>query len=343
MTTAVPTAELNLETPLPAMEHGITPPGLFFRRTNFFIPAIDPATWVLPVRGEADAPFAISLDELRSLPRHTVAATMECAGNGRSLLSPLPPGQPWGLGAASTAVFTGVPLAVLLDRVRPRASAVEVLFTGADAGSVGPGRSEPFARSMPLADARDPDVLLAWEMDGAPLSPEHGFPLRLVVPRWYGVASVKWLAEVRLLAEPFQGHFQAERYVYLGEAGTPDGTPVRRKRVRAVVARPAGGEVLAAGVPVELRGSAWSGDAPVRSVEVSTDGGATWAAASLDTVASPYAAVPWRLRWTPARSGPAEIVARATDAAGNTQPLGPVWNELGYGNNGVHRVPVRVA
>ncbi|HEU0300429.1 MAG TPA: molybdopterin-dependent oxidoreductase, partial [Longimicrobium sp.] len=216
MTAVASSAELNVETPLAALEHGITPPGQFYRRTNFYVPEIDPAAWQLPVCGEVEAPFTLDWDELRALPRHSVAVTLECAGNARSLVTPATPGQQWEHGAVSTAVFTGVSLRALLERARPRAGAVEVLFTGADSGGVGAGRTEPFARSIPMALAQDPDVLLAWEMNGEPLPAEHGYPLRLVVPRWYGVASVKWLAEVRVIAEPFRGHFQFEKYIYLG-------------------------------------------------------------------------------------------------------------------------------
>ena len=342
MTAVASSAELNVETPLAALEHGITPRGQFYRRTNFYVPEIDPAAWALPVCGEVEAPFTLAWDELRALPRHSVAVTMECAGNARSLVTPPTPGQQWEHGAVSTAVFGGVSLRTVLARARPRAGAVEVLFTGADAGSVGAGRTEPFARSMPLALARGPDVLLAWEMNGEPLPAEHGYPLRLVVPRWYGVASVKWLAQVRVLAEPFRGHFQHEKYIYLGEAGTPDGTPVARMRVRSLIAHPSAGDELTAGVPMEIRGCAWSGEAPVERVEVSADGGRTWAAAQLGAAPSPYAAALWRLLWIPPPAGAAELIARATDAAGNTQPMECVWNELGYGNNAVQRVPVTI-
>ncbi len=342
MTAVAASAELNVETPLAALEHGITPRGQFYRRTNFYVPEIDPASWELQVCGEVEAPFTLDLDELRALPRHSVAMTMECAGNARRLVTPATPGHQWEHGAVSTAVFTGVSLRTLLERARPGAGAVEVLFTGADTGSVGGGRTEPFARRIPLALAQDPDVLLAWEMNGEPLPAEHGYPLRLVVPRWYGVASVKWLTEVRVIAEPFRGHFQFEKYVYLGEPGIEDGTPVTRMRVRSLIAQPSAGDEVTGGVPVEIRGCAWSGDAPVERVEVSADGGRTWSAAQLGAAPSAHAAAPWRLLWIPPRAGAAELIARATDAAGHTQPLDCVWNELGYGNNAVQRVPVTI-
>jgi DMSO/TMAO reductase YedYZ molybdopterin-dependent catalytic subunit len=332
---------LNLEVPLEVLDRSPTPRGVFYRRSNFPVPTVDSAAWRLRVEGEVEELCALSMDELRRLPPHEVVCTLECAGNGRSMLDPLPPGEPWGLGAVSTARFAGARLRDLLARVRPRSGAVEVLFTGADSGEVEPGRSVSFARSLPLAAAHEPDVLLAWEMDGRPLAPRHGFPLRLVVPGWYGMASVKWLASVRLVAEPFRGHFQAEKYVYLGERGTPEGTPVGRTRVRAVLAHPAAGAEVAAGTVVELRGTAWSGAGAVARVEVSADGGASWADAELAPPPSPHAAAPWRARWTPPEPGRYTLAVRATDTAGNVQPLEPVWNALGYGNHAVQRVRVR--
>jgi DMSO/TMAO reductase YedYZ molybdopterin-dependent catalytic subunit len=333
---------LNDETPLGELAHPRTPTPHFYRRSNFEIPELDAATWSLPVTGEVQAPLEVTWDDLHALPRREVSVTLECAGIGRSLVSPLPPGHPWGLCALSTGTFAGVSFRDLLARVRPNADAVEVLFVGADAGEVEPGRRVTFERSLPLDALQDPDVILAWEMNGEPLPREHGAPLRLVVPRWYGVASVKWLVEVRVLAEPFRGHFQAERYVYIADPEVPDETPVTVMRVRALTVQPQAGASFAAGEPVRVSGIAWSGEAPVQAVEVSTDGGATWSPAVLGEAPSPYAAAPWAFDWTPADAGGYELMARATDGAGNTQPMEPVHNDLGYGNNAVQRVPVRV-
>jgi DMSO/TMAO reductase YedYZ molybdopterin-dependent catalytic subunit len=335
---------LNRETPLAALALDRTPDGAFYRRSNFAVPVLDAAGWELPVSGAVERPVTLSLDALRELPRHEATVTLECAGNGRAALLPPAPGVQWGLGAVGTATFAGARLGDVLAAARPLPDAVEVLFTGADRGLVdGHGPEHPFARSLPLATALDEDVLLAWEMNGAPLPPEHGYPLRLVVPRWYGVASVKWLAEVRVLAEPFRGHFQAEKYVYLKEAGTPDGTPVTTMRVRALLTSPGDGDTLAAGVEVELRGTAWSGDGEVVRVEVSADGGRSWRSAALGTAPSAHAARPWRLTWLPPGVGTHELIVRGTDAAGNTQPLEQVWNALGYGNNAAQRVRVTVS
>ncbi|HSR41843.1 MAG TPA: sulfite oxidase, partial [Longimicrobiales bacterium] len=282
------------------------------------------------------------LEELRDRPTRTIEATLECAGNGRRLMSPTPGGTPWALGAVSTASFTGTPLAGLLEEAGLRDEAVEVVTAGADAGELPGGERGPYARSLPLDVARDPDVLVAWAMDGEPLRTEHGAPLRLVVPGWYAMASVKWLVRVEAVTEPFVGPYQALRYVYVGERGTPHRLPVTRMRVRSLVARPADGEVLGLGEQVRVAGSAWSGGRRVVRVEVSTDGGRSWRDADLGEPPGPHAAVPWRLDWTPGEEGRHELVARATDDAGDRQPLAQRWNRYGYGNNVVHRVGVTV-
>jgi DMSO/TMAO reductase YedYZ molybdopterin-dependent catalytic subunit len=333
---------LNLEAPLGALGAPLTPTPSFYRRSHFAVPRVDAAAWRLRVAGEVERPLHLALADLAAMPRATLAVTLECAGNGRNLMTPVPEGIPWGLGAVSTAEFTGVRLRDVLEAAGPVPAAVEALFRGADRGPVAPGREECFARSLPLGAARGGDALLAWEMNGEPLAAEHGFPLRLVVPGWYGMASVKWLVEVRLIAERFRGYFQAEHYVYVGEAGTPDGTPVTRARVRSLIAAPADGAALPPG-PVELRGTAWSGAAPVARVEVSADRGATWADAELEPAPSPYAAAPWRLAWLPPAPGEYLLMTRATDAEGNTQPAAPVANAQGYGNNCIQRVRVSVA
>lgn len=333
---------LNLEAPLRALAQPVTPTENFYQRTNFLVPEIDPAVWSLSIGGAVRNALTLDLDELRALPPHTVDVTMECAGNGRSFVTPLPSGQPWKLGAVSTGTFAGVRLRDVLERAGVDAGAVEVRFAGADAGSVGPDRTVRFERSLPVERAMHPDVVLAWEMNGEPLRPPHGYPLRLVVPGWYGVASVKWLTEIQVLDAPFDGHFQTERYIYVGEPGVADGTPVTRMRVRALIVQPGEGERVDVGAATLVRGTAWSGEAPVARVEVSVDGGSTWRDADLGTTASPYAAIAWSLAWTPAHPGTHVLLARASDAAGNVQPVEHVWNELGYGNNAVHRLEVEV-
>jgi len=243
---------------------------------------------------------------------------MECAGNGRLGMTPLPSGAPWGHGAVSAAYWTGVPLRAVLERVGVRDDAIEILAEGGDG----------FARALPIEDALDPSTLLAFEMNGRPLPPEHGGPLRLLVPGWYGMASVKWLVHIQPLTEPYAGFQQKERYVY------DDDAPVTRMRVKSRITRPRVDEVVARG-EVRVSGWAWSGFADVRCVEVSLDGGDDWTAATLGRALSPHTWCPWQVSFYVEHPGRHTLRARAIDASGHVQPDAPPWNRLGYGNNAV--------
>lgn len=342
------TAPFNAETPMRALAEPITPTRRFYVRSHFDVPALEPEAWRLRLGGAVARPEVLSLAHLRELPPARGVVTLECAGNGRTALAPRPSGVPWAYGAVGTAEFAGASLAALLERAGLAPDAREVLFVGADAGEVRPGRREAFRRSLPLEAARHPDTLLAWEMNGEPLTPAHGAPLRLVVPGWYGMASVKWLVGIEVLREPFTGWYQRREYVYAGPGDLPDGEPdlrgaepVTRIRVRSVFAAPEDGETLPPG-PIDLAGSAWSGGGAIRRVEVSWDGGRTWSEAAVRAPRSPHGAATWRLRWSPPRPGAYTLMVRARDTSGAVQPLEPVWNRLGYGNNGVHRIRVTV-
>ena len=325
----------NAETPLDRLDGRVVPVGDFFVRSHFAVPAIAPGGWRCAVDGGA-----LDWNALRGLPSRKVTVTLECAGNGRTLLTPAVKGAPWRLGAVATAEFEGVPLREILDRGSVGAGAREILFTGADSGAVPDGRTVTFERSLPIDVARDPDVLVAWGMNGAPLDPHHGAPVRLVGPGWYGVASVKWLVGIRALATPYAGYFQSENYVYRGSPAFPDGTPVAKARVRSMIASPEEGATVPAGT-IEVKGSAWSGGGPIARVEVSVDGGATWTDAVLEKPLSPYAATPWTAHVEV--RGAVELQTRATDGSGEAQPDSAPWNALGYGNNSVQRVSVRTA
>ena len=328
----------NAETPLSALSADVTPTPLFYVRSNFDIPVLDAALWSLRVDGLVATPRTFTLQDLQALPRHEVVATVECAGNGRKLMQPVPAGTAWDLGAVSTGRFGGVRLRDLLELQGVDASAVEIVFEGADQGRVEGDRIIHFVRSLPLERALHPDTLVAWEMNDAPLTPEHGYPVRLFVPGWYGVASVKWLTRITAVERPLDAHFQTERYIYDGHPTYAPGTPVTLMHVRALVSAPEATHPVASGAPVTLRGIAWSGFAPVTRVEFSTDGGATWKDATLEPALSEYAACGWNAQWTPASAGEHEVIVRAEDGAGGTQPLEPIWNALGYGNNVAQRV-----
>ena len=326
----------NAETPLSALQHPVTPTELFYRRNHFPIPEIDPEEWRLRVEVGPDDVRAVSLAQLQALPQRTVRVTLECAGNARTGMEPRPPGTAWGVGAVSTGDFTGTPLRSLLDPASLPPGAVEVWFRGGDAT---PDHPRPYDRSLPLEVALHEDTLLVWEMNGEPLPPAYGFPVRLVVAGWYGMAAVKWLTDVRVLSEPFTGFYQRDEYVYLGEEGVPEGEPVARMRVRSLITHPVEGDRLAGG-EIAVQGTAWSGSGPIARVEVSADGGVTWQAAELEPPVSPFGAQRWSLAWSPSTAGSYTLLARATDAAGNTQPLRAPWNRLGYGNNACHAVTV---
>ncbi len=324
---------LNAEVRLERIRGLITPAGQHYVRDHFPIPGL-PAD--LEVGGAVDETRRFTLDELRSLPSRMLLVTLECAGNGRRFLEPPAPGEQWGLGAVGTAEWTGVPLRAVLERVRPRSDAVEVLFVGADRGMpAGLSKTIAFERSLPLADAISDDVILAYAMNGAPLPAEHGAPLRLVVPGWYGMASVKWLAQIRVITEAFEGFFQKDRYVI-------DGRPLRTIAPRAVITEPADG----ARVPrdtLTVRGRAWSGRAPIDSVEVSSDNGYSWHPATLGAPASPYAWREWTATIEPGERDELAILAYAGTSEGEEQPIKQSRNSLGYANNAARPIRVRIA
>jgi DMSO/TMAO reductase YedYZ molybdopterin-dependent catalytic subunit len=327
----------NAEAPPRALQTDITPIREHYVRSNFDVPHHD---GTLTVGGAVDQPLSLTLAELRALPSVEHVVTLECAGNGRLATRPLPTGEPWGGYAVSTAVWTGARLSDVLAAARPRDDGVEVRFTGADTGSyhltpVLPetGDHLTFVRSLALGHAVDPDsdILIAYEMNGAPLELDHGSPFRLIVPRWYAVASVKWLQRIDILDQPFSGEFQTGHYMY----EWPDRAhePVTLMRVRARVTDPLPAAVIRAGT-YTVRGKAWSGSGPVTAVEVSLTGAGPWMQADLEPPPGPYQWQSWTFSWQATR-GRHSLRARATDAGGSTQPDVPPWNRLGYGNNAV--------
>jgi DMSO/TMAO reductase YedYZ molybdopterin-dependent catalytic subunit len=331
----------NAGTPLEALFEELTPIELTFVRNHFDVPSIKGEQWALSVGGLVDQPLVLSLDDLQSRQTKRLKTVLECAGNGRTGMDPLPEGTPWGYNAVSAVEFRGTSLADVLEQAGMDSQAVEVVFTGADRGITAAGSEESYARSLPIEIAMQPDTLLAWEMNGQPLTPNHGHPLRLLVPGWYGMASVKWLERIEVVDTPFTGFFQATHYLYRDESGTPDGEPVRRMRVRSLIARPEDGAEIRE-PEVELAGVAWSSAVQVSRVEVSLDRGVTWEPAELDDGSTDQPMRIWRFRWTQPEPGVYEIMVRATDANGISQPTDSVWNRLGYGNNGPHSIRVSV-
>jgi sulfane dehydrogenase subunit SoxC len=336
-------AARNHGLPLEAIRYPITPVGLHYLLIHFDIPAVDPDAYRLEIGGAVERSLSLSLGDLRARERVAMPVTFECAGNGRALLEPRPVSQPWLTEAVGTAEWAGTPLAPLLEEAGVAAGAVEALFAGLDRGVEG-GEPQAYERSLPLADAGD--ALLAYEMNGGPLPPQHGFPLRLVVPGWYGMTNVKWLAAITVLEQPFAGYQNAVSYRLYDVDGNP-GEPVTRMLPRSLTVPPGVPEFMSrdrhvAPGPVTLAGRAWSGFGPIERVEVSTDGGESFADAELEPPMGEAAWRGWSFLWD-APPGEHVICSRAGDAAGNTQPLEPPWNLKGYANNAVERLPVLVA
>ena len=321
----------NAETAPRALGAYLTSAADRFVRANFAIPRLSRRGHRLRVGGLVERPLDLRVDDLCLLPQRTITVTTECAGNHRTTLAPLPAGESWSGGAVSTARWTGVSLAALLERAGVRPGSLEVVATGADSGQVAGGQVS-YARSLPLARALHPDTLVALRMNGEPLLAAHGAPARLVVPGWYGMASVKWLAAIELAGEAFAGYFQSERYVYREPGLLP--VPVAEMRVKAVFTSPLPAAQVEMG-PVRVGGFAWSGGARIARVEVSCGGGEKWVPARLIGEDEPHAWRAWELIWTPPWKGRHVLRCRATDEAGRSQPDAPRWNELGYGANGV--------
>jgi sulfane dehydrogenase subunit SoxC len=337
-------AARNHGMPLEAMRYDVTPVGLHYLLTHYDIPVIDGDAWRLQIDGAVERPSLLSLDDLQARETVTRPVTMECAGNGRARLSPRALSQPWLLEAIGTGSWTGTPLWPLLDEAGLSPDVVDVVFTGADRGVEG-GTEQHYERSLTPAQARTDGPLLVHGLNGAPLPPQHGFPVRLLVPGWYGMTSVKWLTRITASTEPFAGYQQATAYRYRND---PDdvGEPVTRMVVRSLMVPP--------GIPdfytraryvapgeVTLTGRAWSGAGTIARVEVSTDDGASWSDAELDEAVGDHAWQGWRFVWN-ATAGGHVLACRATDNAGETQPDEHRWNLGGYAVNTVHRVPVTV-
>jgi DMSO/TMAO reductase YedYZ molybdopterin-dependent catalytic subunit len=340
--------ELQLATrnhglPLESLRWDITPAGLHYLLIHYDIPAIDPSTFELVIDGRVESPLKLNLEDIQNRPQVSSVVTLECAGNGRAQLLPRPVSQPWLSEAVGTARWTGAPLSSLLQEAGVNDGAVDVVFTGADHG-IERGIEQDYQRGLPLAEAMGEDVILAYEMNGAPLPPQHGAPLRLIVPGWYGMAHVKWLRRITVVAEPFDG-FQMRAY-RLRDAADEPGTPLTRIEPRALLVPPGFPDFMsrrrvARSGAVKIEGRAWSGWARVSVVEVSTDDGDNWAVADLEPALDSHGWVRWTWTWQ-AEPGDYLLSARASDVSGRTQPRGQRWSRGGFANNTIQRVPVSV-
>ena len=339
-------AARNHGLPLEMLRDEVTPPGLHYLLVHFDIPHVDARSWRLRIDGAVARPITLDLDDLRQRERKTTRVTVECAGNGRARLDPRPESQPWLVEAVGTADWTGTPLAPILRDAGIDEGVVDIVFTGADHG-IERGIEQHYQRGLGLNDALNDEVLLAYEMNGAPLPPQHGFPARLVVPGWYGMAHVKWLTRIDAVTEAFDGYQNAIAYRLRNNVTEP-GIPVTRIEPRALLVPPGFPDFMSRRRflrpgPTTVEGRAWSGWAPVTAVDVSTDAGASWSAAMLD--GDDHGRWAWSrfsMQWD-APPGEHELCARAHDASGRVQDSQPRWSIGGFANNEVQRMAVLVA
>lgn len=337
-------ATRNHGMPLEALRYDITPIGLHYLLIHYDIPAVDPQTWRLKIGGLVGNPLSLTLAELHERETLERDVVMECAGNGRATMRPRPLSQPWGLEAVGCGRWSGTPLVGLLDEAGLDPKAVEVVFTGADRG-IEDGQQQTYARSLSVADATADDVLLAHTLNGQPLPPQHGAPLRLLVPGWYGMTSVKWLQQITVVDTPFTGYQQTQAYRFTVDPDD-DGEPLSRIAVCSLMIPPGipdfphRSRTVSAGDCV-VEGRAWSGSGGIDRVEVSTDGGTSWSDAELRRPQDLRAWTHWTTRWD-ATPGEHVLISRATDTSGQTQPQQSVWNRGGYRANGWQQVPVTV-
>lgn len=327
-----------------ALRYDTTPVGLHYLLVHYDIPAVHAETWTVEIGGLVDNALSISLDDIRSRPAVTRRVTFECAGNGRSLRLPRAVSVPWGVEAVGTAEWTGTPLRPVLEEAGIRDGARELVFTGADRG-VEKGEPQFYERALTISEAMRDEVLLVYGINGQPLPPQHGSPLRLVVPGWYGMTNVKWLRRITAIDRHFDGY---QHRAYRWKAGRDDpGTELDRMRPRALMVPPGYPDfltrerVMPAG-KVTLEGRAWSGTGAIARVEVTTDAGRTWFDAELEAQPDPFAWARWTADWE-ASAGEHRIGCRATDADGVSQPLESEWNYGGFAGNGVTLITVTVS
>jgi DMSO/TMAO reductase YedYZ molybdopterin-dependent catalytic subunit len=340
----------NYETPLALLREPITRNDAFYVRWHMGVPDVTAADWRLRVAGPAArTPREFTLAELRRFRPHEVVAINQCSGNRRGLFDPHVPGVQWGYGAMGNAAWRGVRLKDVLDAAGYAGGAVEVLANGADAPTLtGPD----FAKSLPMSKALDGDTLIAFEMNGEPLSRWHGQPARLVVPGWTATYWVKCVTELSILDKPFDGFWMRTAYRVPRNLFGPSGfesqdneqtSPITDIKVNSLIIAPAAGTTLRVSQPAEISGYAWDGGSGIRRVEVSIDAGVSWREASLLRSLGRYAWTPWRFTLASPASGIVSLRVRATANDGSTQPDALVLNPAGYHHNVVQAVEYRAS
>ena len=322
----------NQETPVAFIGTGLTPTQYMYRRNHFAYPSLDRKNLLLHIDGHVEKGFSISLLDLINMEseKRTISAVLECAGNKRSKFTPKAFGNQFGDGAISHCLWTGIPLRCLLEKACIRPQACEVVFHAHDS----------YRRSLPLDRALHPDTLVAYQLNGNFIPFRHGFPLRLVVPSWYGMSWIKWLKKIELVTKPFQGRYQTEEYVIRSPLGM-NLYPVTTILVNSTVQYPLDYSKVS-GLRQTIRGIAWSGSGWIVSVRISFDKGCTWHSASLGNQISSYSWVPWKFTWRIPSIGNYRFLVSATDSGGNTQPVKTLYNPGGYSYNAMSVIHVKV-
>ena len=329
----------NQETPIQFITDHIVETPLFYRRNHFPYPAFLSSYYWLPIDGHVHSPKVFTMQEILALPSKTNKVILECAGNKRGRFEPKVFGEQWGKGAISQGIWKGVPLRALLQQTGYLDSSKEVVFEGYDFGErADTNQIHYFSRSLPLEKALHPDTIIAYEYNHQPISFKHGYPLRLIVPEWYAMASVKWLKKITVIDHEFSGPFQAIDYVY---CLNNEKIPVTTIHVNSTIQNPLDRQVVNTGLH-QITGIAWTGTGRITNVEVSLDGGVTWALAELNQPHGNYAWVKWSYNWYANHQGEYTILSKAIDSEGHVQPQGAIWNPKGYGYNAMDMIHIKV-
>lgn len=340
---------VNAETPAHLLDDAITPTNRHFIRNNGIIPTDTSAEgWMLTIDGMVDQPMEMSIDDLRNnFEVVSMALLLECGGNGRAFFDPPASGNQWTYGAVGCSEWTGVRLKDVLEAAGVQNGVVYTGHFGADIHLSGDPDLSPLSRGMPIEKAMTDDVLIAFEMNGQPLHPQNGAPLRLVVPGWPGSCSQKWLTRITLLDEKHDGakmeapSYSVPRYPVAPGSDVPleDYETIHAMPVKSLITHPRDGAEV--GTAFEVRGHAWVGDRTITRMEVSADYGESWQEAELDDPVNVGAWQNWRTTVTVPQPGYYEVWARATDSTGIMQPFAVRWNPKGYLNNALHKVALQ--
>ncbi|WP_421865749.1 sulfite oxidase [Motiliproteus sp.] len=342
---------VNAETPPALLDDPITPTNRHFIRNNGIPPTeVNPETWELTIDGLVETPLTLSIADLKKqFEVVTRALTIECGGNGRAFFDPPAKGNQWTYGAVACSEWTGVRLKDVLEKAGVQKSVVYTAHYGADAHLSGKQGKLPISRGLPIDKAMTDNILIAFEMNGEPLHPHNGAPLRLVVPGWPGSCSQKWLKRIQLRDVVHDGPKMTGTAYRIPNRPVAPGTKVDKKDfviiermpVKSLITYPANN--AASDLETEVRGHAWSGDRTVKQLEISIDFGATWQTAELDSPVNDGAWQNWRAKVKFPQPGYFEVWARATDSGGVMQPFAINWNPKGYLNNTMHRVGLNVS